>query len=243
MNSEEKIQKYIDNFRFQIVDKNGVQRSSTWTIRQNNSEDSLFIYPIAFGEKMKLSLHQRNTADDGNDSQWGVKNVYKKELELKGFSVPKPIRWKRPYDKVRVRKVATILFPADYMNGEVHQFINRRKHKVNIPMPRKGNAAEVSVFYSYNNSDPDTVAEHLYKRFSYTPIFYFTFSTGEIASVVVREITFDEKNLLKFGTYDGFKLTNKKVDESNFIHLLHFNKPQDGESFQICEVNGINVKI
>lgn len=238
-----KIQKLIDDFRFQIVDTQGVQRSDTWTIRQNSSEDSVFVYSRGQGQKMKLSLHPRNISDDGNDSQWGIKNKYKEGLELKGFSVPRAVRWKRPYDKLKTKRVATILFPSEYLTGEVYQFVKERKPKVNIPLANEGKATEVSIFYSYNNQNPDVVAEHLYKNYSYTPVFYLTFSTGEIASVVIREVPFDKTIIPKNGSYSGHKLSDEKITGSKFIHLLLFNHPKDGEFFQLCEINGVDVKI
>lgn len=237
LNLDTYLQKFIDDFRFQIVDENDVQRSSTWTIKHD--EKSVYVFVRSHGGKMKLSFHPIGDADDGNDSQCGLVTDHRNKLKAQGYIVPNRIRWKRPNDKSKIKRGASILFPTDYMTGEVYQFIKENKPKVSFPMAPIGHTVEVSIFFHY--MDTNVVEDNLMK-YGYTPIFYMTLNSGEVASVAVRQTLFDKNLLPELGTYTGNKLTDVKINSPKFIHATLISNPKDGEPILLCELNGFEIK-
>lgn len=236
LNLDDYLQKFVDDFRFLIVDENDVQRSSTWTIKHD--EKSVYVFVRSHGGKMKLSFHPIGSGDDGNDSQYGLTSKHRTELKENGFTVPDRIRWKRPSDNKKIKRAASILFPTDYMTGEVYQFIKEKKPKVSLRLAPAGHAVEVSIFF--HQLSPETVETEL-QRYKYTPFFYMTLSSGEIATVAFRQTTFDKANLPKEGTYQGNKLSNQKIDSDKYLHAICHNTPKDGELICLIETNGFKV--
>ena len=231
------LQKYIDHFRFQIVDEKDVQRSSTWKIIHN--KDSVYIFVRVHGGKMKLSFHPIGSADDGNDAQYGLTRTHAQALEAEGHTVFNPLRWKRPNDRDKLNLAAKLLFPTDFMTGEVFQFVNVKTPKVSLPIAPAGHAVEVSIFFHHLDANP--VEDVLISK-GFTSIFYMTLESGEIATVAARHVPFDRNSLPKVGRYPGMTLSNTQIEDSKYLHGVLFNKPADYECFQLVEVNGFQVE-
>jgi hypothetical protein len=105
-------------------------------------------------------------------------------------------------------------------------------------MAPKGQAVEVSIFFHYLGAD---VVEETLIKYGYTPFFYMTLNSGEVASVAARQTPFDKGILPKPGTYKGNKLTNTKIESSKFLHATLISDPKDGEPILLCEVNGFQI--
>lgn len=233
---EANLQKIIDDFRFLIVDEQNVQRSSTWSIIHD--ENSVYVFVRTFGGKMKLSFHPIGSGRDGNDSQYGLTRKHAEEILESGFSPFKPLRWKRPNNMDKVSLCARILFPTDYMTGDVFQAINEPKLKVAIPLAGKGEAIDVSLFSHYLSADK---AEDSLIKHGYTPFFYMTLNSGEMVSVAFRKIVFDKNLLPKQGNYPGTKLSDTVIQDSKNLHAVAFSQPNDCEAIQLMELNGFLV--
>jgi hypothetical protein len=229
-------QKYIDNFRFQIVDEKNVQRSSTWSIIHD--ENSVYVFVRVHGGKMKLSFHPIGSGDDGNDSQYGLTRKHASELEEQGYKAFSPLRWKRSNNKSKLNLGAKLLFPTDYMTGEVFQFVKVKKPKVSLPIANAGGAVEVSIFFHY--IEPTKAEDALIAK-GFTPVFYMTLKSGEIASVVAKQVPFDRGVLPKEGAYSGRKLSDENMVSSKNLHGILYSEPRDYQPIQLVEINGFQI--
>ena len=239
MSGKEDIHRFIEKFRFLIVDEKGLQRSSTWVILQSASEESLYTFVNNFGGKLKLSFHPHGKSIDGNDSQYGLVNEHRNLLKAKGVIVPPRIRWKRPYDKSKINLTAKILFPTSFMTGDVYQFINEKKPKVAIPIAPIGHAVEVCIFSHYLKPE---FAEELLITKGFTPFYYITQKNGEIFQITFRHVHFDEKITLDYKNRFEYKFSDPGFDSLKNIHATLISDVVDFQAIRLVEVNGEFVK-
>lgn len=239
----------IDTFRIFIRDKEDKKRSSTWYI--NHTGDSVYLYVNSLGGRMKASFHPEGESEDGKDSQFGFEKKYREKLANESYDTPRPSRWIRPKPvNDKVVEVAKVLFPTDHLKGSVvderknckREPNSKRKWRFSLPMAGKGEAVEISLFYS--TKKPEDL-ENIFIKKGFTPMFFMDLPNREIVSVIGKNVLFDPKSLpdpnKKFAIkkLDGIKQVD---DHEKNLHATFYNDPKDGEILQLVEINGLTLK-
>ena len=227
-----------EKISFFIVDEKGNPRSSEWIMYPY--KDSFYVAVKNLSGHFKLSLHPVGKSEDGKDSQHGLVKKASLEIKKEGFGTPKLLRWNRPETNKNANLVANIVFPTDYLKGEVSTKKEEGKNKFVFPMAPEGHAVEIAVAYSL--SEPDIINQVMSKQ-GYQMIFSVRLDTDELVAVGGRHALFDSSFL---GTPEKAKFSELQQiaegTEMNNLHAIFSNEPKDGCFIQLAEVNGINYK-
>ncbi|MEP7350122.1 MAG: hypothetical protein ABI668_09250 [Sphingorhabdus sp.] len=108
-----------NKIRFHVIDDSDRQRSSDWIIWE--SKGSLYLSVTTLSGLLKLSLHPRETSNDGYDTQFSTTAKFWQELQSRGFAGSAPFhRWRRPKPvAMKASLVASVTFPTAYLQNIV----------------------------------------------------------------------------------------------------------------------------
>lgn len=234
----------VDKFRIFISDEQDRARSQCWYFFSNR--DDVYIGPEPIGGASKLTFHANDgRSRDGHNSQWGLIRPYAdKERQLGTPNILPPVRWKRPETpSVGVAHVASIMFPTDFLGGTIPPFKSGRK-RIALPLAAPGQAIEIGVFYSLE--DPSTIRTEINKAGG-TFIGHMSLPGGENVAVVARETPFEAQAIPAAAEWartirplSGAPNSGDAIDNCGAVLLR--DRPADGQTVLLAEINGIRIK-
>jgi hypothetical protein len=156
--------------------------------------------------------------------------------------LPPRARWERPETpSVGVAQVASIMFPTDFLGGNIPPFKSGPK-RVPVLLAPPRHAIEVGLFYS--RADPPTIRTEI-NNAEGRCIGYFSLPGGENVAVAARVVPFNaaltpSASKGAWHALSGAPKDDEVIENCGGVALLHM--PADGQIVTLAEINGVTIK-